>query len=217
MNEGQGQTIYDWSGNGNHGMLGVTPGVDDNDPTWTGGIHGAGRALAFADEDIVTIAGNRSLEPKRLTVSTWVRAPKSPDAYAYIVSKGSEACEGASYGLYTGREGGLAFYVSDGTNVYVSPTVPATVWDNTWHNAAGTFDGSRVRLYLDGRQIGSGTPVPAGTQIAYPEAGGAGGIGGYPDRACALTLHGDVDTVRIWNQALPIDLYWRILRSLFQR
>ena len=41
MNEGQGQTIYDWSGNKNHGTLGTTPGVDDQDPTWTTGVFGS--------------------------------------------------------------------------------------------------------------------------------------------------------------------------------
>ena len=30
-------------------------------------------------------------------------------------------------------------------------------------------------------------------------------------------LIGNIDTVRIWNQALPIDLYWAIARSLFNR
>jgi hypothetical protein len=30
-------------------------------------------------------------------------------------------------------------------------------------------------------------------------------------------LEGDIDTVRIWNQALPIQFYWAIARSLFQR
>ncbi len=217
MNEGKGQTIYDWSGNGNHGTLGSTSGVDANDPSWTDGRFGAGRALAFSDEDIVTIADDPSLEPKRLTVSTWVRSPEPPGQFRHIVAKGSNACDAASYGLYTGHNNNIAFYIYDGTSFYVSPEGPAGIWDNNWHNVAGTFDGSRVRLFVDGRQVGSGTPVPAGTKIAYPLAQGSGTIGGYPDPACALTLRGDVDTVRIWNEALPISLYWTIARSLFNR
>jgi concanavalin A-like lectin/glucanase superfamily protein len=217
MNEGKGQTVYDWSGNGNHATLGSTPGVDANDPTWTQGLFGAGRALAFDNDDIVTVPRDGSLEPKRLTVSTWLRGPTPPGSFRYIVAKGSQGCEAASYGLYTGVNSGLAFYVFDGTNYYVSPEAPQSVWNNAWHNAAGTFDGSKVRLYVDGRQVGSGTPVPAGTTIAYPLANGSGGIGGYTDPACSLTLRGDIDTVRIWNQALPIEFYWAIARSLFNR
>ena len=40
---------------------GSTPGVDDDDPTWTQGILGAD-ALAFDNEDIVTIPRDPSLE-----------------------------------------------------------------------------------------------------------------------------------------------------------
>jgi hypothetical protein len=217
MNEGSGQTVYDWSGNRNHGTLGSTPGVDSSDPAWTQGLFGgAGRALAFDDNDFVSIANDRSLEPRRLTVSAWLRGPESPGRFRYVVAKGSQECEAASYGLYTGRESGLAFYIFDGTNFHVSPEAPASVWDGRWHNAAGTFDGSRVRLFIDGREVGSGTPVPAGTAIAYPLDDGSGAIGGYPG-GCSLTLEGDIDTVRIWNQALPIQFYWAIARSLFQR
>ena len=38
INEGRGQTVYDWSGYGNHGRLGSTPGADANDPSWIKGI-----------------------------------------------------------------------------------------------------------------------------------------------------------------------------------
>ena len=218
MNEGSGQTVYDWSGNDNHGTLGSTPGVDANDPAWTNGMSGAGRALAFDGEDFVTIPASRSLEPRRLTVSTWLKRDTTPGLFKYIVAKGGQACDSASYGMYTGSQGGLAFYVFDGTNYFVSPEAPESVWNGKWRNAAGTFDGSKVRLYVDGRQVGSGTPVPAGTAIAYPLENGGGGFGDYPNHACAnLKLHGDIDTVRIWNQALPIDLYWAIARSLFNR
>ena len=217
MNEGQGQTVYDWSGNDNHGMLGSTPGVDANDPSWTDGRFGAGRALSFDGEDIVTVANSPSLEPRRLTVATWVRNDVPPGSYHHIVSKGSQACDAASYGLYTGRDSGLAFYIFDGTKAHVSPEMAQSIWDGRWHHVAGTFDGSKVRLYVDGRQVGGGTAVPAGTAIQYALANGGGGIGGYPDPACNLTLGGDIDTVRIWNQALPVDFYWAITRSLFNR
>ena len=217
MNEGQGQTIYDWSGNGNNGMLGATPGVDPFDPVWTDGRFGAGRALYFDGASYVTVPRSPELEPNRITVSSWVREASTPGTYKYIVSKGGDDCNaGASYGLYTGAGGGIAFYIFDGTKIHVSPPAPQSVWNNTWHNAAGTFDGSKVRLYIDGKQVGSGTSVPAGTAISYT-AGGGNGIGDYGNNDCNLDLIGNIDTVRIWNQALPIDLYWAIARSLFNR
>ena len=217
MNEGRGQTVYDWSGNGNHGTLGSTPAVDANDPTWTHGLFGSGRALSFDGDDVVTIPRSNALEPSRLTVSSWVRAASSPGRYKYVVAKGGQACEAASYGLYTGPNGGIAFYIFDGTEYYLSPEAPPSIWNDAWHNAAGTFDGSKVRLYVDGREVGSGTAVPAGTAIAYPLANGTGGFGDYVNRECGLMLTGDIDTVRIWNAALPVDRYWVFLRALFSR
>jgi Concanavalin A-like lectin/glucanases superfamily len=218
MNEGKGQTIYDWSGNGNNGVLGTTPGVDSSDPTWIQGRFGSTAALSFdGSDDVVTIPRSASLETQRLTVSAWLRATTSPGPNKYVVAKGAQSCDAASYGLYTGAGGGIAFYIFDGTNFYVSPAAPASVWDNSWHNAAGTFDGDTVRLYVDGRQVGSGTPVPSGTTIDYPLADtGNGNFGDYPHQ-CGLQLKGDIDTVRIWNMALPVDRYWTLLRALFSR
>jgi hypothetical protein len=47
MNEGSGQVVRDWSGHGNNGTLGNSPGVDSQDPTWIPGVF-AGSALRFA-------------------------------------------------------------------------------------------------------------------------------------------------------------------------
>ena len=86
-----------------------------------------------------------------------MRNSTSPGENRYILSKGSDQCVRAAYGLYTSSNGGVAFYVSDHDNFYRSPEAPATVWDGKWHNVAGTFDGTTVRLYVDGKQIGNGT------------------------------------------------------------
>jgi Concanavalin A-like lectin/glucanases superfamily len=218
MNEGSGQTVHDWSGNDNDGTLGTTPGADAQDPIWIAGVTGgAGRALAFdGADDVISVPRSSSLEPKRLTVATWVRSGLSPGPFRHLVSKGGSACDGASYGLYSGSADTVAFYIFDGTNAYVSPPAAASVWNGAWHHVAGTFDGSRVRLYVDGKQAGAGTPVPAGTAISYPLPNSDGTFGNYANN-CGLAFRGDIDTVRIWNVALPVDLYWAIARSLLNR
>lgn len=63
FNEGSGQVLTDYSGNGYHGTLGSTAGDDTNDPTWTG------QGLAFATDDYVTIPA-RSAVGTRLFVLT---------------------------------------------------------------------------------------------------------------------------------------------------
>jgi hypothetical protein len=63
----------------------------------------------------------------------------------------------ASYALYTGGSGGLFFYVSNGTSDVLSPDAGAAIWNGAFHHVVGTFDGSTVRLFVDGIQVGKGT------------------------------------------------------------
>jgi hypothetical protein len=212
MNEGSGQVVRDWSGHGNNGVLGTTAGVDANDPTWIPGVF-AGSALRFDGNDMVRIPDSSSLEPAKVTVAAWIRGTGSPGQYKYVVGKGANGCLSGSYGLYTSDNGGLAFYIGDGTQAFVrSPEAPTSIWDGKWHNAAGTFDGRTVRLYIDGDEVGSGTPSSTGISYNPPDGGGV--IGNYGG-TCDLFFVGDVDGVQIWSQALPVDDIWRFLRSLF--
>lgn len=158
LDEGSGQVAKDKSGNANNGMLGSTPGVDTHDPSWIPGAFKKTTALRFGGDDFVTVPDSPSLESARITVGAVVRAASNPGPYRYLASKGSLQCETASYGLYTGATGGLSFYVSDGSSYTLSPDAGATVWDGRWHLVAGTFDGTTVRLYVDGKQVGTGSP-----------------------------------------------------------
>jgi Concanavalin A-like lectin/glucanases superfamily len=211
LNEGWGQVVRDWSGHGSHGQLGSTPGVDANDPAWIRGVFGFGHGLRFGGDDFVAIPSSPSLEPGTITVESWFRRAGSPGPYAYLLSKGGEDCEAASYGLYSSANGGLAFYVYDGTAWTRSPEAQPTVWDGRWHHAAGTFDGGKVRLFVDGTEVGSGTP--AGNGIGYDLPEGDGSIGAYR-ASCSLLFEGDLDGVRIWSRALPVADIWAQARQV---
>jgi hypothetical protein len=214
LNEGRGQVAYDWSGNGNHGQLGSTPGVDSNDPTWMRGRwswFGFGGYMNFGGDDFITIEDDASLEPARITVEAWFRRSGSPGKHLYLVSKGGTACENGSYGLYTSESGGMAFYVADGSPWTRSPEADQSIWDGRWHHAAGTFDGTTVRLFIDGREIGSGTP--SGGDILYDLPMQESYLGAYRG-TCDFIFEGDVDGVRIWSKALPVGTIWSKAREL---
>jgi hypothetical protein len=162
FNQGFGQVVPDLSGHGLNATLGAAP----NNPTWIRGAFFGLPALHFDGNDFLTVPDSPSLDPAQVTVAAIVRAPSSPGIDRYIVAKGAYRCTAASYGLYTGPSGGLSFYVSDGADSYaLSADAGTGVWDGRWHVVVGTFDGSTVRLYVDGRQVGTGTPST--TTIGY--------------------------------------------------
>jgi Concanavalin A-like lectin/glucanases superfamily len=210
MLEGKGQTVRDYSGMGNHGRLGTSTGIDKRDANWVKGVIGFGSALRFDGNDYIAIDDDPSLHQQRLTVEAWARADGSPGKWRYIVSKGGDGCWSASYGLYTSINGGVAFYVYDGKNYYRSPQGSPAIWDGKWHHVAGTYDGSKVRLYVDGFEIGSGTSFSGKIWYSQPYAEGA--IGAYRG-SCNLTFVGDIDEPRIWRQALPVSKIWSQISS----
>jgi hypothetical protein len=194
LDESSGTVALDSSGNANHGTI-------------DGAAHVAGKfgnALAFDGiDDKVLIPESASLKPAAVTVEGWVRSSTSPGPVRYIVAQGARTCEAASYGLYTGAGGGLAFYVStdNATLFSVSPEAPATVWDGSWHHVAGTYDGAAVRLYVDGVQVGTGTPTTISIGYGLPNPNGLlGSFGGTCDPE--LAYRGNLDEPRVWQRAL---------------
>jgi hypothetical protein len=211
FSEGSGQVVRDLSPYRNDGRLGRTTGADASDGTWVPGVFGIGRALRLGGNDFVLMQDTASLRPQRVTVEAWVRADRSPGRWKYLLSKGGDRCQAGSFGLYTSENGGLAFYVYDGRRWWRSPELSPSVWDGRWHYVAGTYDGSFVRLFVDGRQVGTGRAF-SGT-IDYDLPNRSVYVGAYRG-ACDLTFVGDVDEVRIWSAALPLNLLDDVLGAL---
>jgi hypothetical protein len=206
--DGNANDISDGNNDGSLiGNIGFIPGMVDEAFTISGLVPGYVQALNSSP----------LLEPDNVTVDAWVRADGTPGQFRYIVAKGAEGCLAASYGLYTGFDSGLLFYifdsaaydgtVFDATVFAVSPAATAAdVWDGAWHHVAGTYDGSNVRLYLDGTEVGGGTP--SGIAIGYGLSTDSDlVIGNYLDGGTCSTptpfsFIGDIDEVELFNVAL---------------
>ena len=90
----------------------------------------------------------------------------------------------------------MGFYVSSTSEYVISPEVsPAIVWDGGWHHIIGSYDGDRVRLWIDGSQVGAGTPATG--PIVYAGSGGIY-IGTYRG-SCDLGFSGAIDDVTVWD------------------
>jgi len=208
FNEGRGTVAHDYSEHHDDGSLEGL--VQWTQGRFQGGLSFNGNAAA------VVVPNSRSLEPAAVSVSAWVNSSASPGSYKYIVAKGASACQAASYGLYTGVKGGLEFYVStnQGLSWTLSPDAGQSVWNGQWHNVVGTYDGSTVRLYVDGQQVGSGAPDTAPIAYGLPTSNDLM-IGDY--RGCSLDFSGSIDEVKIFDRALEpleIALGYEFSRSL---
>jgi Concanavalin A-like lectin/glucanases superfamily len=202
FDEAGGQAAVDDGPFGLDGRLGPTDGADASDPGRIAGLSGG--ALRFGGGSFVRLPASPQLEPATLTLESVVRAGASPGPFRYVVAHGAQGCVAGSYGLYTAAHGGLAFYVFDGRDYYVTAEVaPAAIWNGGWHHVAATFDGAALRLFVDGHPVGAAFPAPL--TIAYTLTSNDHYFGTYQG-TCALPLAGDVDLIRLWRGPLAPDL-----------
>jgi hypothetical protein len=201
FDENGGQTAVDDGPYALDGRLGVTAEADSHDPDRLPGASGG--ALRFDGGSFVRLPAATEFEPATLTVEAVVRADASPGQFRYVISHGAQGCLAGSYGLYTGEHGGMAFYVFDGRDYRVTAAaLPSDVWNGAWHHVAGTFDGTSLRLFVDGHPVGQ--PIAAPPTIAYALTSQDHYFGTYQG-TCALPLRGDIDLIRMWRGPLAPD------------
>lgn len=121
-----------------------------------------------SDADLIIPTTLSGFKPTTaISVSVRMKLTQSPKPFTYIVAQeyvASGSCNYGSYGLYFNGDQDLLFYVGSDT-LHGSP-VFATYELDKWYHIVGTFDGSNVKLYVDGIEIGS-NPGPLSKTINY--------------------------------------------------
>ncbi|MDB4088151.1 T9SS type A sorting domain-containing protein [Flavobacteriales bacterium] len=109
-----------------------------------------------------------------------------------IINK--EALSGGGFMLRCGAGGKLNFNIGSGPgwNEISSSTNILTL--NTWQHVAGTYDGSFLRIYLNGVLVDSLTKT-----ITMANSTSALGVGFAPIYAGSRNFPGKIDEVRVWN------------------
>jgi hypothetical protein len=184
FDEGSGNIVYDYSGNGNNGILynGTTVcGGIDACPLWVDGKFG--KALSFDGiDDWIKVLDSDLLNPSLITVSLWINA--SSFGNSILLSKNY-----SSYQLSIDSNGYVQFYINE---TYINSSFPLSI--STWQNVAGRFNGSSIDIFINAINAGSklySFSIPSNSldlSIA----------------AWQLTsfFNGTIDDVRIYNRAL---------------
>ena len=184
FNEGSGTTLLDRSGNGNVGTL--------SGPTWitTGKFGGA--LLFNGTSDWVTVNdSNNSLHfTTGMTVEAWIY-PSSQSGWRTVAQKEVDA-----YFLHASSNGTL-FPAGGGTvnGAVTYTTASSAVPVNTWSHLALTYDGTTIRLYVNGSLVSSqATPGTLDVGNSPLRIGGNSAYGEY--------FQGRIDEVRLYRRAL---------------
>ncbi len=194
-----------WKGENNAvDAVGGHQGTLEGDTTFVAGK--VGQALSFdGDGDYVFAWNSPSLEPTTVSVEAWVNSTTLTEfgEYNYILAKGAKGFSGASYALVTSINSGLWFYVGNGGAFGYSPDTGTGIWDGNWHHVVGTYDGTHVRLYVDGAEVGNGSEAVNFLGYGLPDSndlyiGTYGGIAGY-------SFDGLIDEPAVFNKALSAE------------
>lgn len=143
-----------------------------------------------------------SLSLSNFAIAAWIRTNETTlKEHAHIVNKGGfgtdEKGENMNYGFWLSKNGTITggFETRAGTNHQVSST--AKYNDGKWHYVLLSYDGSLLRLDIDGKQVSTKNikenPDRTGDQ---PLRIGANSIN------LSHFYNGDIDEVRIWNRGL---------------
>ncbi len=179
---GSGGSAADSSGSANTGTL--------SGPSWVPGKTGT--ALSFDGvNDWVTIADSVSLDLSTgMTIEAWVK----PQGGNWRTVALKERSGGLAYALYsntdTGRPSGEVR-----TSTSNETRGPAALPSGTWSHLAATYDGSTLRLYVNGAQVSSKSATGA-------LANGSGPLRVGGNSVWAEWFSGQIDDLRVYNRAL---------------
>ncbi len=181
--EGKGETVEDLSGGGHTGTI---EGAE-----WARGKYGG--SLKFDGEAMVTIPASEDLNlTDEFTLEAWIK-PEAEGEYGHLFVKEDAAEEQAAYVISKHESRLLARLGIPGVEEE-SPS--ETLELGSWQHVAATYDGGRVRLYVNGELVGN-APV---AEILSTD--GALRIGGGDLWWSDEGFKGRIDEVRVYNRAL---------------
>lgn len=184
FNEGTGLRVTDQSGNGNTASV--------TSPVWTTGKLSQALFFDGTGNQVVTVPDSATLNQTRaFTVSLWVNLVDGVNRGFFEKTVGGNV--NTQFLLFT-ESNRFQFRVMTGSTQTISSddVVPL----NTWMHIVGTFDGSTMRMYVNG-------VLQANTRTVTEQiTGGSGATLIGTLGSGVYRMQGKIDEVRLYNRAL---------------
>ncbi len=183
-----------------HEVNGLSDGLLSGECTWLpSGGHHAGALRFYGNTarvdmgpcDITTGAGNQ------LSVACWFKPEIVSGTERILVAKSIGPTDNDFvWSLSLVNNTGARFRVQSGGVVRTVDIPPSSIFSNAWYHLTGTYDGTTMRLFLNGSETATGAA--------------AGGLGYHPQAPATmgnvtnngLPYYGQLDEVRIYDRAL---------------
>lgn len=111
-----------------------------------------GKAIDLNKQDQwvqVYSSDNVEIDGDELTLTLDVYPRSYNISGGYLFTKGSN-----QYGIRQSGKENLEFYIDTGRRELLTVSLPSD-WQDRWHNVTAVYDGSEMKVYIDGKEVGS--------------------------------------------------------------
>lgn len=192
-----------WRAEGNpNDSVGTNHGSLVGGTTYTAGKVGQAFNLNGTNAGVtIPHNSNLNLNPGGFSAEFWMKANASPTSQALVVDKSHGFVDSAGWAFQSNPAANrLSWFVGaggGGSTNFIGVESTVNPFDGNFHHIAGTWDGTSLRLYVDGVLQGT-IPFSAPVNNTRPMNIGYAWGGGSPHR----WVNGIVDEVRVYSRPL---------------
>ena len=173
---------------------GISDGVVYGGAIWQPSGGAFDGALSFGGNDYVRIPNESNFDMNgQITVASWISIDTVDKDWQAVITKGNSA-----WRLSTLSGEQRFHFAVTGPPDYKSVDGSLSVAAHEWHHVCGTYDGEKIRLYIDAAEDGAGPVAYSGPMTTNDFDVYIGENAEKPGRY----WKGSIDDVRIYNYAL---------------